>query len=60
MEEIKLTPEEKTRLEELEKLIKDLEREIARATRVGIDVTAEAKELAELKRLRQRLLLEYG
>jgi len=60
MEEIKLTPEEKKRLEELIKLIKSIEREIERATRVGIDVTAERKELAELRRLRDRLLMEYG
>jgi len=58
--EIKLTPEDKRTLENLSGDIAALEREIAKAERVGIDVKTLKEDLARAKKLRDGLLKEYG
>lgn len=60
IEEIKLTPEDQATLEALGPDIEALEREIARAERAGLDVTARKEDLAKAKTLREGVLREYG
>lgn len=60
IEPIKLTPEDRRTLEELQPDIKVLEDEIAKAERAGLDVTTTKADLAKAKALLEGVLREYA
>jgi len=60
MPEIRLTPEDRKKLEELEADIAAMDREITKAERVGIDVAQLKADFEKAKKLREGLLREYG
>lgn len=60
IEEIKLSPEDKLKLLDLEADIIALEREITKAERAGIDVTELRETFEKAKKLREGILREYG
>ena len=59
-ERIKLTPEQKRKLEDLSGDIDWLQEEIRRAEYVGIDVTDLRDRFEKMKGIRVRMLEEYG
>ena len=58
--EIRLSPEDKQTLVDLEADVIGLEREITRAERAGLDVTELRAKFDESKKLREGILREYG
>jgi len=60
MPEIRLTPEDRKKLEELEADIAAMDREITKAEKVGIDVAQLKADFEKAKKLREGLLREYG
>ena len=58
--EIRLTPEDKARLEDLEADIVALDREIVKAEQVGLDVAEMKADFEKAKKLREGLLRMYG
>jgi len=60
LERIKLTPEMKKGLIELEKDMRVIEEELRRAERAGIEVKVLREANEKAKRLREGLLREYG
>lgn len=60
IERIKLTPDDRQKLEDLGPDIEALEAEINRAERAGIDVTQLKDDLAKAKTLREGVLREYS
>jgi len=59
IEEIRLSEDEKKELREIEKDIESVRKEIAKARRIGIDVTELLRMLRELERTYKALLEEY-
>lgn len=57
---MKLTDEEKHQLESMAPSLMELDMEIKRAKRAGIDVSALEEEYIKAKRLRDGLLREYS
>lgn len=60
MPPIRLTADQRKALMASEKQIKDAEMEIARAKKIGLDVTEAEATVKEARRLRGALLQEYG
>jgi len=60
LERIRLTPEMKKGLIELEKDMRFIEEELRRAERAGIEVKDLREAYEKAKRLREGLLREYG
>lgn len=60
IEEIKLTPEDQKRLEDMAPDMRALEREVTKAERAGIDVAKQREDLEKAKKLREGVLREYG
>ena len=58
--EIKLTEEQKTMLQNLDKDFEFLEAEINRAKEVGLDTTELEEQLKFLKELRDKIIEKYG
>ena len=60
IEPITLSPEDKETLEKLRPDIEALEKEVARAERAGLDVTAVKKDLEKSRALLEGILREYA
>lgn len=57
---IKLTPEDKKRLEDLEPDLTALEEELIKAERAGLDISTVRSDFDKAKKLRDGILREYG
>lgn len=60
MPQIRLTPEDAQRLHQLQADLAELDLDIQRAARAGIDVTQHQEKLSQVKKLREGVLREFS